>query len=56
MLNFGWSIPSRYLNFYLDFSGYAEKRLDKKEKVNFSIYDTGKQIITIQILSNISKN
>ena len=36
--------------------GYAEKRLDKKAKVNFKIYNVtiGQQIITIQILLNVS--
>ena len=28
-----------YLQFYLDFFGYIRKRLDKKAKVNFQIYD-----------------
>ena len=29
----------RYLNFCLDFLGHVGKRLDKKGKVNFKIYD-----------------
>ena len=29
----------RYLNFCPDFSDYVGKRLDKKAKVNFKIYD-----------------
>ena len=37
---------------------YAEKQLDKKAKVNFKIKtsQTGHQIITIRILSNISRS
>ena len=29
----------RYLNFCPDFFGYEGKRLDKKAKINFKIYD-----------------
>ena len=39
----------RYLGFCLDFCGHVEKRLDKKAKVNFRIYDIRDCITNIYI-------
>ena len=43
--------------FFFEFVGYVGKPFDKKAKVNFKIYGaiTGKLIITIHILPNISR-
>ena len=38
---------SRYLTFYLGFFGAVVKRFDKKEKVNFKIYD-----VTVWLANN----
>ena len=46
----------RYLSFCLDFFGHEGKRLFKKRLLSkFMTASTGKQKITIHILSNISK-
>ena len=52
------SVPLRYSKFCPDFSGHVGKRLDKEAKVNseFMTSQTGKQIITIHILPNISRS
>ena len=41
-----------------DFAGHLQKWLDKKSKVNFKILNVKnwEQIITVQILSNISRS
>ena len=43
---------SRYLSFCLDFFGHVQKRLDKKDKVNFKFITSqpGYQTIIIHIL------
>ena len=47
----------RYLNVCSDVFGDVGKRLDKKVKVNLNMTSqTGKQIITIHILPNISRS
>ena len=47
----------RYLNVCSDVFGHVGKRLDKKVKVNLNMTSqTGKQIITIHILPNISRS
>ena len=44
------------MNFGPGFFGHVGKRLDKKAKVNFKIYNTtGKQVISKQILPSISR-
>ena len=48
-----------YLLFCPDFLVIWKKWFDKKDKVNFKIYDvtqTGQQIITIHLLPNVSKS
>ena len=49
---------SKFVNFCLDAFGHIGIRLDRKAKVTFKFMmsSTGKQIITINILPNISKN
>ena len=48
----------RYLIFFPEFFGHVGKRIDKKAKVNFKIYDISdwETKITIHILPNISRS
>ena len=47
----------KHLNLGPDFFGHVGKRLDKKAKVSFNIYDvTARLTVTINILPNISRS